>query len=213
VLRPKDENDHGREERIARLADPGNPRSWFGKSRSRVATGLSLTAPGIPMLFMGQEFLEDKQWTDDLDNHSELLLHWKGIDARDKAMLDHMRFIRELIRLRFDLPGLRGEGFRVTHIHNANRVLAFHRWVPDHGHDVLVIANLSNGHRYGYEIGFPTEGEWRERFNSDVYENWVNPIAAGNGGRVWAFGPPLHGFQHSSPMLVPANSILVFART
>lgn len=212
VLRPKDENDHGREERLARLSDPGNPRSWFGKSRTRVATGLSLTAPGIPMLFMGQEFLEDKQWTDALEHHPELLLHWPGLDAGDKAMLDHIRFIRELIRLRFDLPALRGEGFRATHVHNANRVLAFHRWVPGEGHDVLVVAHFGNYHRYGYEIGFPAEGEWIERFNSDVYENWVNPVTAGNGGRVWAFGPPQHGFPYSAPLVLPANSILVFAR-
>ena len=47
-----------REQRIARLGDPEHPRSWFARSRARVATALSLTAPGIPMLFMGQEFLE-----------------------------------------------------------------------------------------------------------------------------------------------------------
>ena len=30
-----------------------NARSWSARSRSRLATGLVLTAPGIPMLFMG----------------------------------------------------------------------------------------------------------------------------------------------------------------
>ena len=28
-----------REQRVARLGDPGNPRSWYGRSRARVATG------------------------------------------------------------------------------------------------------------------------------------------------------------------------------
>ena len=50
-------------------AIPTNPRSWFGRSRARVATGIGLTAPGIPMLFMGQEFLEDKQWSDNFEFH------------------------------------------------------------------------------------------------------------------------------------------------
>ena len=49
-----------RQPRIAALADSSNSRSWYARSRSRVATGLLLTAPGIPMIFMGQEFLEDK---------------------------------------------------------------------------------------------------------------------------------------------------------
>jgi 1,4-alpha-glucan branching enzyme len=60
VMQPKDEHDNNRLERIARVADPSNPRSWYACSRARVATGLLLTMPGIPMLFMGEEFLEDK---------------------------------------------------------------------------------------------------------------------------------------------------------
>ena len=71
---------NGREQRVARLGDPGNPRSWYGRSRARVATGISLTAPGIPMLFMGQEFLEDKQWSDNFEFHQNLLLHWAGLE-------------------------------------------------------------------------------------------------------------------------------------
>ena len=120
---------NGRKQRIARLGDPEHPRSWFARSRARVATGLSLTAPGIPMLFMGQEFLEDKQWSDDFVSHHDLLLYWAGLDQGDQPMLDYMRFTRELLDLRRQFPGLRGQGFRVVHVHDQNRVLAFHRWV------------------------------------------------------------------------------------
>jgi 1,4-alpha-glucan branching enzyme len=59
-----DEVYRGRNQRIAQLAGGSDARSWYASSRSRVATGLVLTAPGIPMLFMGQEFLENKQWSD-----------------------------------------------------------------------------------------------------------------------------------------------------
>lgn len=201
----------GREPRIPRLADPSNPRSWHARSRARVATGLTLTAPGIPMLFMGQEFLEDKPWSDNL-GRADLLLHWAGLDAGDRQMLDHLRFTRELVGLRWRHPALRGQGFRVVHAGDGDRVLAFHRWVEGEGADVIVVAHLSPFHRFGYRIGFPAAGEWREVFNSDVYENWVNPDVAGNGGRVFAEPAPLHGFDHSAPLVLPANSILVFAR-
>jgi 1,4-alpha-glucan branching enzyme len=202
----------GREERIARLGDPGNPRSWFGRSRARVATALSLTAPGIPMLFMGQEFLEDKQWSDNFEFHKDLLLHWSGLAQGDQQMIDHLRFTRELIRLRWRLPGLRGQGFRVVHVHDQNRVLAFHRWVDGVGGDVLVVAHLSTFNRFDYRLGFPAGGVWRELFNSDVYENWVNPNVVGNGGEVFAEPRPLHDFTHSASLTLPANSLLVFAR-
>jgi 1,4-alpha-glucan branching enzyme len=202
----------GREPRVARLGHPDDPRSWFGRSRARVATGIGLTAPGIPMLFMGQEFLEDKQWSDNFEFFDELLVHWAGIDRGDKQMLDHLRFTSELIGLRWQHPGLRGQGFRVVHVHDDNRVLAFHRWVEGQGDDVLVVVHLSPFNRFGYRIGFPGGGEWREVFNSDVYENWVNPNVAGNGGRVFADPDPLHGFGFSAGLTVPANSVLVFAR-
>ena len=201
-----------REQRIARLGDPGNPRSWYGRSRARVAAAISLTAPGIPMLFMGQEFLEDKQWSDNIEFHKELLLHWAGLDAGDKQMLDHVRFTRELIDLRRRYPGLRGQGFRVVHAHDQNRVLAFHRWTPGNGDDVIVVAHMSTFNRFNYRVGFPREGEWREIFNSDVYEQWVNPDRAGNGGRVLADATPLHGFEQSAALTLPANSVLIFAR-
>jgi 1,4-alpha-glucan branching enzyme len=202
----------GREQRVARLGDPSDPRSWFGRSRARVATGISLTAPGIPMLFMGQEFLEDKQWSDNLDFHRDLLLHWAGIDKGDKQMVDHLRFTRELVELRWQYPALRGQGFRVVHVHDQNRVLALHRWVGGEGQDVVVVVHLSTFNRFGYRIGFPSGGQWREIFNSDVYENWVNPDVSGNGGRVFAEPQPLHDFSYSAALVLPANSILVFSR-
>jgi 1,4-alpha-glucan branching enzyme len=202
----------GREQRVARLGDPGNPRSWYGRSRARVATAISLTAPGIPMLFMGQEFLEDKQWSDNSDFHNDLLLHWDGLEDGDRQMVDHLRFTRELLQLRWSHPGLRGQGFRVVHAHNENRVLAFHRWVEQVGDDVLVVVHLAPFNRFGYRIGFPAAGEWREIFNSDVFENWVNPDCVGNGGHVSANPQPMHGFEHSAALTLPANSVIVFAR-
>lgn len=207
VLRHSEEP---REQRMPRLADPSNPRSWYARSRSRVATGVSLTAPGVPMLFMGQEFLEDKQWSDNLDTHPELRLFWDGLSADDPVMCDFLRFTRELLRLRRQRPGLRGKGFRVVHAHNANRVLAFHRWVPDAGHDVVVVVSLATFHQYGYRIGFPLAGRWQEVFNSDVYDNWVNPLVAGNGGQVFASYSPMHGFDFSASLVLPANSLVVF---
>jgi 1,4-alpha-glucan branching enzyme len=40
----------------------------------------------------------------------------------------------------------------------------------------------------------------------------VNPLAAGNGGRIDADGGPLHGLDASAHIVIPANSILIFAR-
>jgi 1,4-alpha-glucan branching enzyme len=170
-----------------------------------------MTAPGIPMIFMGQEFLEYKQW-DDTPNPANLL-SWADLDGGNKTLSDFLRFTRELIGLRRNQPGLRGEGCRVFHVHNDNRVVAFQRWVNGVGKDVVVVASLNETTWYGYQIGFPGAGQWLEVFNSDVYDNWVNPIVAGNGGGVQANGGPLHGLPNSASVTIPANGFVVFARS
>jgi 1,4-alpha-glucan branching enzyme len=202
----------GREPRLPTLADGSNPRSWYARSRSRFATGLLLTAPGIPQLFMGQEFLEEKQWS--WDHASANLIGWDGLNTgSDRAMVDHLRFTQDLIRLRWDQPALRGENVNAFHVHNQNRVIGFHRWLEGMGKDVIVVATLAETTWYNYAIGFPRSGPWVEVFNSDVYDNWVNPKVSGNGGGILASGGPLHGFEASANVVIPANGIVVFARS
>jgi 1,4-alpha-glucan branching enzyme len=200
----------GRSPRIAKLSDGSNSRSWYARSRSRFAMGLLLTSPGIPLIFMGQEFLEDKQWSDTPNASYEIW--WQGLDSGDKTMSDFLRFTRELISLRKNQAGLRGEGFSLIHVHNENRVLAFQRWVAGAGNDVVVAASINEGNWYNYQIGFPAGGRWAEIFNSDVYDNWVNPTTAGNGGAIEANGPPMHGLSNSAAITIPANGLVIFAR-
>jgi len=201
---------HAWQPRIPRLADPGDSRSWYARSRSRVATGLVLTAPGVPMLFMGQEFLEDKPWSDNAAAGDNIA--WDALDGGDPSMADHLRFTSELIALRRRQPALRGEGLRVVHVHDQNRVLAFQRWVEGAGRDVVVVVSLNESTYWSYAIGFPSPGYWYEVFNSDVYDHWVNPQVAGNGGGVWAQAAPADGMPASATLVIPANAILVFAR-
>ena len=208
-----DVNHDDKQPRIARLADPSDARSWYARSRARVANALLLTAPGVPLLFMGQEFLEDKYWTD-WQGRPELLLWWAGQAGADRHMADHHRFMRELIALRRRLPALRADGLNVFHVHNRNRILAFQRWVPGAGHDVVVVVSLSESTFYdrSYELGFPAPGYWREVFNSDVYDRFVNPEVQGNLGGVLAREEPRHGLPASAGITIPANSVLIFAR-
>jgi 1,4-alpha-glucan branching enzyme len=194
--------------RIAKLSDTSNARSWYARSRARVATGLLLTAPGIPLLFMGQEFLEEKPWS---DSNQDLLIFWDGLKT-DQSMQDHLRFCRELIALRRHQPALRGDAINVFHVHNANRVISYQRWVVGAGRDVVVAASLNEATYWSYSLGFPSPGRWLEVFNSDVYDHWVNPIVAGNGTGVDADGPPMHGLPYSAKTVIPANGFVVFAR-
>ena len=129
-------------------------------------------------------------------------------------MSDQHRFTRDLFWLRRKHPALRADGLNVFHVHNDNRVIAFQRWVPGIGRDVVVVASLNEGTFYGggYRIGFPRGGHWREVFNSDVYDNFANPNVQGNPGGVDANGPSWDGLPCSAGITLPANSLLVFAQ-
>jgi 1,4-alpha-glucan branching enzyme len=197
----------GRQARLPRLADGADARSFYARSRSKVATGILLAAPGIPQIFMGQEFLEDKPW--DTDPAGGNLLYWAGL-ASDKAMADQLRFTQDFVRLRWQEAALRGESIHVFHVHDGNRVIAFHRWIEGVGRDVVVVASLSDTPFFGYGLGFPSSGRWAELFNSDVYDNWVNPLRVGNGGGIDAAGGPLHDLPASASITIPPRAILVF---
>jgi 1,4-alpha-glucan branching enzyme len=200
----------GEEPRIPSLADGSDPISWYARSRSRVAMALLMTAPGIPQIFMGQEFLENKQWDD--DPRGSNLISWPGPGVADKPKNDFLRFSQDLIHLRWKQAALRGDAINVFHVHDRNRVIAFHRWIADAGRDVVITASLNESTFYGYEIGFPIGGVWYEVFNSDVYDNFVNPSVAGNGGSIEVTGAPMHGLPTSAAIVIPANGVVVFAR-
>jgi 1,4-alpha-glucan branching enzyme len=212
----------GEKPRVPRLADGSNPRSWYARSRTRAAMALLLTAPGIPQLFMGQELLEDKQWCPN-PRQPDHTIWWGGLasagnHAVDPAMADHLRFTQAAIALRNSQPALRGEGLNVFCTSDADRVIAFHRWVQGVGRDVVVVATLSETTWGCYRIGFPSTGRWIEVFNSDAYDSCnangvlVNPQVAGNQGGIDASGPPLHGLPASATVVIPANGVVVFAK-
>lgn len=197
--------------RVPAVADPADPRSWLARSRSRVATTLLLTAPGIPMLFMGEEILEEKPWHDDIRFWSQFLIGWDGLDS-DPVKRDFLRFVQDLVRLRRSLPALAGAGLRVPQVHERDRIIVVHRWVEGEGRDVVVVASLAEATRDAYTVELPYAGQWREVFNSDLYDGFPNPWVAGNGGRVTADGPPGRRYPATARMRIPANGAIVLAR-
>jgi 1,4-alpha-glucan branching enzyme len=149
-------------ERVPEEIWPGNAGSWFSRKRSTLGAALVFTAPGIPLIFQGQEFLEDKYFRDIAPLDWAKLNTYSGIHT----------LYRDLIRLRRNwfnqTRGLRGQHLNVHHVNNADKVIAFHRWDNGGpGDDVLVVANLANRGYDSYTLGFPRAGQWRVRFNSD----------------------------------------------
>jgi 1,4-alpha-glucan branching enzyme len=171
-----------------------------------------LVGRGIPQLFMGEEFLADKQWSDNINGHPDLLIPWDGLES-ERAMRDYHAFCRDLIWIRRNFAGLRGESLRVSTRNSMDRVMAVHRWIEGSGGDVLTVFNLQETNRFGYRIGFPGGGRWREVFNSDAYDDVGNHTPVGNGGGASADdGVTCDGMPASAEITLPANGFVIFAR-
>jgi 1,4-alpha-glucan branching enzyme len=148
--------------RLPEAIDPGHADSWFAKKRSTLGAVLALTSPGIPMIFMGQEFLSCGSW------HDSVPMDWSNL-SRFGGIHD---LYQSLIRLRRNwynnTRGLQGQHVNVFHINNSDKLIAFHRWDKgEHGDDVVVVMNFGNRGYKSYTIGFPRDGCWYVRFNSD----------------------------------------------
>ncbi|MFZ1548527.1 MAG: alpha-amylase family glycosyl hydrolase [Candidatus Nitrotoga sp.] len=143
---------------------PGKVDSWFSKKRSTLGGALVLTSPGIPMLFEGQELLEDR-WFQDKDP-----IDWSR--AEDEHGI--LGMYRDLIALRRNLSGvtrgLCGQNIHLYHFDDTAKIIAFHRWDNQGPKDsVVVVVNMTNQSRDDYVVGFPRSGLWHTRFNSDSY--------------------------------------------
>ncbi len=149
-------------QRVPQEINPNDPKGWHARKRSTLAAAMVFTAPGIPMIFQGQEFLEGGWFRDTVPVDWDQCEEFHGI----------VRLYRDLIRLRLNRDGftrgLCGQFTQVTHLNEACKVIAFHRWDKGgSGDDVVVIANFYREAQYDYVIGFPAQGAWKLRFNSD----------------------------------------------
>lgn len=141
---------------------PGNAASYYSKKRSTLGAAIVMTAPGVPMIFQGQELLEDGYFDDHDPVDWNKLLLYPGIHD----------LYRDLIRLRRDwsnnTAGLKGGSLNVHHVNDSDKLVAFHRWDQGGaGDDVIVLLNFANRGWSSYQIGLPRGGTWRVRFNSD----------------------------------------------
>lgn len=199
-----DEVANGKQ-RVPSEIDPKNPESWYAQKRSTLAACLVFTAPGIPMIFQGQEFLRGG-WFDDS----------QGIDWSDEQdCRGIVRLYRDLIRMRLNrqgfTAGLTGQRIECHHINNDDKLIAFRRWKEGgRGDDTVIVANFSNRAWNDYRIGFVRAGLWQLRFNSDsnCYSDDFSNFASLDSV---AENQPYDGLSACGSIKIAPYSVLVFS--
>lgn len=185
--------------------DPGNANGKFAKRKSTLGAITLFTAPGIPMIFQGQEFISQGFFSD-----SESL-DW-GKQEENQGIL---QLYRDLIRMRSgrdeSLIGLTGHIIKTLHFNQENLVLAFSRVHLDfQDRPVLVILNFSDHEYFGYRVGIPFQAELDIKFNSgwkgydeDFSDTYLIGVSVDG---------PYEGQDHSMKIDLPAFGGVILVR-
>jgi 1,4-alpha-glucan branching enzyme len=194
-----DEVVHGKGSLLARM--PGD--RWQRFANLRAMYGYMWAHPGKKLLFMGQEFAQEAEWSHDRS------LDWHLLADRGHAGV--MSLVRELNAAYRSLPALwqrdfDGGGFSWLEANDAaSNVFAFVRRGDDDGISVVCVCNLSPIVRPRYRVGLPLGGAWAERINTD--DRAFGGSGVGNRA-VTAEPQPWHGQPQSAELTLPPLAVL-----
>src|SRR6202790_1863987 len=183
---------------------PGNDQMKASGLRSLLA--YQWAHPGKKLLFMGQEFGQRAEWSEE-----------RGVDW---FQLGEGGFSNGILRMVHDLndiyrthPALwthdsSPEGYSwIDANDSASNVLSFLRFGSD-GSMIACVFNFSGSEHTRYRLGLPRLGRWREVLNSDA--DIYNGAGVGNFGAVEGVDEPCHGRPASAVMVLPPLSALWF---
>ncbi|MFZ4373026.1 MAG: 1,4-alpha-glucan branching protein GlgB [Mycobacterium sp.] len=193
-----DEVVHGKGTLWGRM--PGNDHVKAAGLRSLLA--YQWAHPGKKLLFMGQEFGQRAEWSE------ERGVDWYQLDENSfsSGILRFMAAVNTVYRSR---PALwsqdsRPEGYSwIDANDSASNVLSFLRYGAD-GSVLACVFNFAGSEHSRYRLGLPQAGTWREVLNSDA--TVYNGSGIGNLGAVEAAALPWHGRPASAEMVLPPTS-------
>ncbi|MFZ1249129.1 MAG: alpha-amylase family glycosyl hydrolase, partial [Candidatus Saccharimonadales bacterium] len=147
--------------RLNEAASEGSATDIFAREKLLLANAVTLTAPGIPMLLQGSEFLQAGSFNDWQE------LEWDKTEKYAGIVLAHRHLIDLRLNRHGNTAGLLGQSTIIFHQDDTNMVIGYHRWDKGGaGDDTLVIANFGDTAHTIYKVTLPVKGTWYVRFNS-----------------------------------------------
>ncbi|MEG4816401.1 alpha-amylase family glycosyl hydrolase [Microcoleus sp. K5-D4] len=147
-------SNHDHDRVFAELGDRGILDEAAFK-RAKLGTVLLMTAVGVPLIWMGEEFGEYKGKTIEQSKIDWTLLG----NEMNKGLWE---YYKGLIHLRKNNQALYTENIEFFHEDPDSKVFAYTRW-NDEGSRVVVVANMSENYLAGYSVPhFPANGTWHE---------------------------------------------------
>ncbi|MCQ4633149.1 1,4-alpha-glucan branching protein GlgB [Shinella sp. CPCC 100929] len=172
-----DEVVHGKGSLIAKMAGD----DWQKFANLRAYYGFMWGYPGKKLLFMGQEFAQWQEWSE------EKSLDWNLLEyPLHEGMRRLVRDLNGTYRRKAALHArdCEGDGFEwLIADDRENSVFAWLRKAPGEKM-IAVVTNFTPVYRENYGVPLPVEGRWREILNTDA--EIYGGSGKGNGGAVQA---------------------------
>lgn len=197
-----DEVVHGKKSLLNKM--PGD--YWQKFSNLRLLFGYFITHPGKKLLFMGGEWGQFDEWKD-LDQ-----LDWMLLDYEMHRKMHH--YVRQLNHLYLRESSLweldfKSSGFEWIDADNAKQsIISFIRKGSFEDDFMLIVCNFTPRTYHEYRVGVPSNGVYREVFNSD------DPAFGGSGllnpNGLEAKKVPWHKRNFSIQITVPPLGVVFF---
>jgi 1,4-alpha-glucan branching enzyme len=193
-----DEVVHGKGSLLHKM--PGD--QWQRLANVRVYLSFMWAHPGKQLLFMGSEFGQPSEWSE------QRALDWWILDQPAHQGLQ--RLVGQLNGVYRAEPALWQQdsterGFELIASDPGSNVLAFLRWSQG-GEAIVCVLNFGGNPVGPYRIGLPYAGTWTEILNSDAAE--FGGSGVGNFGAVQATGEQWQGRPASAELTLPPLAAL-----
>ncbi len=179
---------------------------WQRFATLRALYGYMWAHPGKKLLFMGGEIGQESEW-----NHDGSV-DWGAVD--DGLHGGVQRLVRDLNAAMRANPALwqldvEPGGFQWIDANDSDQsVASFIRWDRARDRHVVCLVNATPIVRWGYRVGVPRAGRYREVINTDAETYGGSNV--GNYGGAESTASPAHGFECSMTVTLPPLGVVWF---
>ena len=190
-----DEVVHGKGSLIQKMAGD----EWQKFANLRLLFGYMFAQPGKKLLFMGDDFGQEREWGHDMG------LEWQVLQYPFHSGM--LSWVEQLNRLYASEPALHEldtdpQGFEWIDCNDSvASTISLVRKGKSSKQQIAVVCNFTPVPRIGYRLGVPAGGFWRELLNSDAKE--YGGSGMGNLGGVMAEKQEVHGRPYSLNLTLP----------
>ncbi len=154
------------------ISEFGGRHDWNARAKRRLMSSLQFFVPGIPMIWQGEEFLQDGHFHDNYENAVNWSYQTNALGSQMQKMY------QDALTIRKNFLAFKYGDLIWAHAQDSNQVLAFLRKDPVTVQTLLVAVNFgdmdwTHNHSYGINTG-GIYGQWMQIFCSQdaAYGGW-----------------------------------------